>query len=90
MTREARFEVTHTGVGTPDSPTDKFVFIVDLGPHDTYLSVTNGAEGVIDTLRAEGYLDDVPRVFYIDEGEEYPTELLYDDVGFTRFNFPGR
>lgn len=63
-----------------------FVLIKDLGPHDQYLTITNGAESVVRELVSNGKIQSGQRLFYLDsEGEMSEIEFHVID-GFQRFS----
>jgi hypothetical protein len=63
----------------------EWVLIRDAGPWDRHLTVTNGADLVVEQLAAQGLLDQ-RRLFYIDsEGD--CDEIVVEHGQFVRFNF---
>lgn len=56
----------------------------DVGPWDEYLSITNGAEYVVERLVKEGLLPEGRRLFYHDTDGEL-TELVVKDGEFVGF-----
>ena len=60
------------------------VIIKDLGPWDQYLSVTNGAEDVVEELYAKGILTDGRQLLYYDS-EMQLDEITHKDGKFTGF-----
>lgn len=65
----------------------EFILIKDVGPHDQFLTVTNGAEFVIQEMWANGFLLERPRIFYVDT-DEVVDELRYSMDG-TQPRFTG-
>jgi hypothetical protein len=63
------------------------IVLVDLGPHDVYPTITNGAEAVIAQLQEQG-LTTARRVFYFDSEGEL-AELTFTDEGFQDFHYVG-
>jgi len=67
------------------SKTDDVLYIVDLfDESNPTMTITNGAEEVVDQLLASGDLDGKRRLFYKDT-EGAIDELLYDESGFGDF-----
>jgi len=67
------------------SKTDDVLYIVDLfDESNPTMTITNGAEEVVDRLLASGDLDGKRRLFYKDT-EGAIDELLYDKSGFGNF-----
>jgi len=67
------------------SKTDEVLYIVDLfDESNPTMTITNGAEEVIERLLASGDLDEKRRLFYKDT-EGIIDELLYDKSGFGNF-----
>ena len=76
MTNQANYIVVEK---TPER-----VVIRDVGPWDRYLSVTNGAEGVVAELIGAGILTDGQTLLYYDtEGDL--DELVHKDGKFVGF-----
>jgi len=72
---------------TVNYQTNTRVMITDLGPWDTYPTVTNGAETVIKELHNAGILG-VRKLLYVDSDGE-TSELLHDGNGtFLGFAYP--
>ena len=59
---------------TPDR-----LLIQDVGPWDVHLTVTNGAEMVIEDLLRAGHLNNRSEVEYIDTDGEHDLLLVRDD-----------
>lgn len=72
--RSARFDVL--------AIQSDLIVLVDVGPWDKYLTVTNDAEGVIQKLSSRG-LDGRRVIYYDSEGE--PTELRHNGARFTGY-----
>lgn len=66
-----------------DHPGEPLV-IQDIGPWDKYLTITNGAEEVVEKLFKQGYLPENRRLFYYDSDGELD-ELVHDKGTFIRF-----
>jgi hypothetical protein len=56
----------------------------DVGPWDEYLSITNGAEQVVESIVKAGLLPEGRRLFYHDTDGEL-TELIVTDGVFAGF-----
>ena len=64
----------------------KILVIKDLGPWDSFSTVTNDAENVVEKLFQEGHLKRHQRLLYIDS-ENQLGELLIVDGKFKGFAF---
>ena len=68
---------------TIEKETPEYIFILDIGPWDQHPTVTNNAEGVVETLAKENALGD-RRLFYQDS-EGQIDELLHAAGKFNGF-----
>ena len=64
--------------------TEERILLLDVGPWITHLSITNGAEQVVEELAPTL---NGRRLFYLDT-DGYETELLHKDGKFVGFGFP--
>lgn len=64
--------------------TPERVVIRDLGPWHKYLTITNGAEGVVDELYEQGKLVYGQKLFYYDS-EGCMDEITHQNGSFTGF-----
>lgn len=64
--------------------TPERVVIRDLGPWHKYLTITNGAEGVVDELYKQGKLVYGQKLFYYDS-EGRMDEITHQNGSFTGF-----
>lgn len=62
----------------------KALVIRDVGPWDKFMSVTNGAEEVVEELYASGHLYDGRRLLYYDS-ENQLDEIRHKNGKFTGF-----
>jgi hypothetical protein len=65
------------------------LIIRDVGPWETFLSVTNAAEEVVEELVKSGQLSEGFRLFYYDS-EGILDEILVKDGKFAGFAFSSR
>lgn len=75
MDNYSRFTIVHE-----ESNKEKLV-IRDIGPHDTYKTVTNGAEEVVARLYNFNMLNPNRRLFYYDSEGEL-AEIRHTTLGF--------
>jgi hypothetical protein len=79
MNRGARFVITED-----DFLSEEPLVIKDIGPWDKYLTVTNDAEAVVESLYATNDLHSGRRLFYYDSAGE-KDEILHRDGRFVGF-----
>jgi len=60
------------------------LIIQDVGPWDQYITITNDAERVVETLVSQGHLLPGRKLYYIDS-ENMLTEILVEDGKFRAF-----
>lgn len=67
-----------------EEKSDEIVIIRDVGPHNRFMSVTNDAEAVVESLIKKGELKTGQRLFYYDT-ENRLDELLVKGGKFAGF-----
>jgi len=81
---KSHIEIVHAVKG---GQLDHYLVIRDIGPWTEYMSVTNNAEDVVQSLWNFGLLRHGMRLFYYDSANTLD-ELLHEDGVFTGFK-PG-
>lgn len=82
MGKAANFEVVKK------DETTKTLTIRDIGPWDQFLTVTNDAENVLESLMKYGIIELGWRLFYYDSDGDLDEILMNDDGAFAGFG-PG-
>jgi len=81
MGKNPNFDIVRNDEGTA-------LVLRDVGPWDEYLTITNGAEHVVERLVREGFLPEGRRLLYHDTDGEL-TELLMKNGRFVGFGLEG-